>query len=467
MKLGRFIPRAVQVLAALAVSYELGIQVAHGRGDRLLQVAAIVAFVYIALKRPVLMVAGALFLEALSGVAATAPALAWMSFQAGGGVRVVDVFYLAMLLAVVVSTSAEKLRFARLRPLMGEVVLFLGVMLFEVARNFGGYGLSALGEFRARYLLIAIVPYVLVFIDSAQLTRRTVKWLVALFVYLPLLTSPAVYVIAHGGIGGRFLPASIVLGMVLGTALLLEGVNGGSLKLAKPLVYATVLGVLVIVLVNGHRSVWLAAFVMGAVMLLLGRLRFERLLPMVVVLVLLTAIVFASGWKAAFSTYEFVVNKSEGIMNPLEDGTGQWRYYVWKANLGIFYKQPIAGEGFGAYWSVYVPELGGVVPVAPHNLYVQTLVKSGVIGLAAWLLLIARWFLVLARARNEGDDADRGMVTIGIASIFALLIYNMAYPLDVYAITVVSLAMAVVANERATASVSASTPAPSLQGVAE
>ena len=46
------------------------------------------------------------------------------------------------------------------------------------------------------------------------------------------------------------------------------------------------------------------------------------------------------------------------------------------------------GEGFGGYWKIYIPELGQELDVSPHSLYVQTLVKTGVIGLGLYLVLV-------------------------------------------------------------------------------
>ena len=52
---------------------------------------------------------------------------------------------------------------------LSTLILLFGIwLLFEILRNFGGYGLSAPGEFRYRYLILILPLYITLFFPSAK-----------------------------------------------------------------------------------------------------------------------------------------------------------------------------------------------------------------------------------------------------------------------------------------------------------
>ena len=59
-----------------------------------------------------------------------------------------------------------------------------------------------------------------------------------------------------------------------------------------------------------------------------------------------------------------------------------------------FYDSPIIGEGFGGYWGL--SGMPGDLGVQPHNLYVQTLVKLGAVGMVLYLIIIVKIFVNLS-----------------------------------------------------------------------
>ena len=68
-----------------------------------------------------------------------------------------------------------------------------------------------------------------------------------------------------------------------------------------------------------------------------------------------------------------------------------WRLVQWKEQMTKFYDSPIIGEGFGSYWGFSGNP--GDLGVQPHNLYVQTLVKLGTVGMLLYLIIIVKIFV--------------------------------------------------------------------------
>ncbi|HTY44394.1 MAG TPA: O-antigen ligase family protein [Patescibacteria group bacterium] len=92
------------------------------------------------------------------------------------------------------------------------------------------------------------------------------------------------------------------------------------------------------------------------------------------------------------------------------------RWHYWKDTLPIIQKSPVTGVGLGNFdlekWSHYA-----------HNSYLQVWAETGVIGIAAFLYLIALVLRVSLRALKDASDASYGAALI--AAHTAFLIHNL------------------------------------------
>jgi hypothetical protein len=138
----------------------------------------------------------------------------------------------------------------------------------------------------------------------------------------------------------------------------------------------------------------------------------------------------------------------------------------------MFQGKPILGVGPGAYTDL-VPRFAGVVATAvleptdaPHNLYLQLAAESGVVGLAAWLLMfggfaaLACWATIrfgrTAGPLNAGRPLAAGVLAGLVGWAFASVFLHLAYfrtPGIVFA-----LAVAVAVEARAVPASSMSIP---------
>jgi len=419
--------------------------------DLLPLVAAGLAFallVWLTLARP--WVTFVLYL--VTGPAAQIPHMtAWgerVEYFAVAGVRPAD----AVLVVLGAAAAVRLLGAALLRrwpwpaTLSAATLSLVAWLLYSVLRNLDRYGLSAAGEFRFLYLVLAAPVAAAVLLERPEDRRRVTKALLILTV--PVLTAalPVLAVLTDWrvGTGYRLLPSGLSLALGLGWATL--ALASRAFGVPRWAVVATAAPTAFVVLVDSHRSVWLAltvAAVCAALLAGMGRLARSRwTLPVTAVLTLVLVAVVAGGAPLL----PFLAERSRAFTDPSRDPTANWRQHQWRAALGEWSERPWRGEGFGGYWRGLA--MRGGADVVPHNLYVQTLTKTGAVGLAALVVTVASALAALAgMARQAAGDIppphlDGALALAGFLALVAALGYGVAYYLEPVTLLLVGLGVA-------------------------
>jgi hypothetical protein len=116
------------------------------------------------------------------------------------------------------------------------------------------------------------------------------------------------------------------------------------------------------------------------------------------------------------------------------------RQYVWRVALSEYRAHPVVGGGAGTYatyWLEHRPEPQYVVNA--HSLYLETLAELGVVGLAAFVLLLAPALVGAVRARANP------LIPAALGAYVAFLLHAAVdWDWQVPAVTVVALMAAVV-----------------------
>jgi O-antigen ligase len=171
--------------------------------------------------------------------------------------------------------------------------------------------------------------------------------------------------------------------------------------------------------------------------------RFWRWGPLLL-LVVLVAMLAVSAW--GMDPFAYIAERGRAYVEPSADPTSSGRLTHWKYELIEARRSLLAGQGFGGYFSVYIPEYGYKINVAPHNFYVFTLVKQGLIGLllyAACALAVA--VLLWRRMRSCAESlpsVSRFLVMFGFAALLVASAYYMVYARDWYTMLWVGLGLA-------------------------
>ena len=199
---------------------------------------------------------------------------------------------------------------------------------------------------------------------------------------------------------------------------------------------ALVLPLLFVLGLSGSRSVWLylfAAFAFALRLRLAGDDPRARQLfvwsGLFIILHYLLQVGAGLGWFAppqreAVTSLERLFSGAASVSD---------RVGLWRAALAITAEHPVTGVGWGAFAGEYFRYLAASGGLAPpglynnvHNLPLQLLAETGVIG-AALLLVPAGWGLLLA-LRARPDSAHWWLwATLGVFAIHSLLEYPFWY----------------------------------------
>lgn len=366
------------------------------------------------------------------------------------GVRPVDALLVAMLAAATYRAVGLALGRGQRFPtvLRWTAILLAAWIVLEIARNVATYGSSAAGEFRYRYLVLALPAYVALSFNRPEERRRLLEVVILSAAVLTLGLVPLIGILKGWGLGpeSRFLPSAASLGLVLGWFALSLAVRSGVFRLSMTLVWVLALPLAGLVLVDGHRSVWLVTLAILLSLVLTREVGSVLTSGWVIPGTAVVGLIIVSVLLAGATPAPHLAARAKAFTDPNMDATASWRQTQWQAQIRVWRQSPLEGQGFGGYWSAGTAY--GSSDVSPHNLYVQTLVKLGGVGLALLLAVAAAIAAVLTRELAElrrlgrRDELDYVLVLMGLVGLAAVLVYGVSYALDYYALLFVGLGLA-------------------------
>jgi O-antigen ligase len=181
-------------------------------------------------------------------------------------------------------------------------------------------------------------------------------------------------------------------------------------------------------ILSGTRGSWVATI--GAVVLVyLPRLRPRQYLIIIVSVVLGLAVALQVPVIAEFVSYRAGSAVSSG---------GEGRITIWLVSWNMFLQHPLGGIGWQMSERImslqdfdntrqnltWAADYGRFQPRTTHNIYLQTLVELGVIG----LLLLAAWFIPLVTAPVHRDAELRDLWLIALAIFMAMVVGGLTNP---------------------------------------
>ena len=380
--------------------------------------------------------------------------------QPFAGLQLSDIVLLGMLAATCLIVlrgllaSDRSHRAPRIPPMVwlpfGLFVCWLGI---EVARNVGRFGISAPGEFRFEYLGLAVVPYLCVVARDTSTQRRLILVLLIGTLFVPLALVPVIGSIKGWYVGpnSRFFPADVSLGIFYGAGALVLAKARRAVAAPTWLVALTVCLAGVFVFVDANRSVWMAgaaAVVVAALLRAFPRrsLRWDGVAvaaavcaSLAVSWVALAALPIpapgvTSTSPAHSNPLAYVQTRGLAYVDPSADADSSWRLALWHSAFRQIRAVPVVGVGFGGYWRFPMPHSinnGSPVTVAPHDVYIQTWLKTGGIGLVLYLATVAGVLAYLFRAwirtRLKGEPTSTLLLIIGVTVLISSSLYMVVY----------------------------------------
>ena len=315
------------------------------------------------------------------------------------------------------------------------------------------FGTSAGVEFREYYYFWSGTAYFMSFsgdIKFFELARKA--WIFAALVCVATAcfrwTADALGLemsLAWAAVGARtqFRVLNAAQTLMLGQALLMliYSYAVGRLRKQEGILIPIFLGV---VLVLQHRSVWISVFASVLVMILFDRSARTRLiggLGMLVVPlagILLTFMIMGGSNEAVTSV------ASSAAEIGASHGSFIWRINSWEELLREWlFSGPVQylfGQPFGSGFIRFIEGVEGATVEAPHNYYVQTLLRVGLTGMFA--LLLSYWIVVSDLLRNVADTKHEAWGYVLPLLLFSQLVYFIPYSANYSQCVLLGLALA-------------------------
>lgn len=358
----------------------------------------------------------------------------------GGGLHLgINLFYTDFALVLIGMAAGLRLVFAPDFPLRHWAWLaFCAVICLSFALGLASYGTAAGVNVRGYFYFMVTGLYGMSFPMDPRRVRFTLNVLVTVALTLLMLTAyrwvvyytPITALLPEGGVYNvdgaiRVIKSNeaLVLAQVLIGGLFFAAAARG-LHVAKwlsPLLLGTVIAL-------QHRSVWLAMLVGGLTRFLVVRTKQSSTVSQ---LLLVAAIVGVTSIPLVFS------DKLSGLTQQVQHSaeralqgrdTTHERFGNWKALIELWYqggvKSIVIGQSFGADSSRYVEDEKGQarkITYYAHNLYVQTLYNTGLVGLTAMLVAFAYVLRGLYRLNRDGVGGTETQI------LLVLMVMQMAY----------------------------------------
>ena len=357
-----------------------------------------------------------------------------LAFKLGITVFPQDLLFIPMAMVALL----RLLRPGGLRRVLWPMWVLTGVMALSFLIGLAKHGTVSGVEFRSDFYFMVGLFYFSSFEWTSGQVSRVLKWLVPLgmigmFIAWVRWTSDATGldwvrpVWREPGAPLRVMDAQQTL--FLGTVLVLlvyAMAAGGSLN--RWLFLVPMLGMTILVL--QHRSVWVAAFLPAMMASVIVRQNQGKLASRLAVMGAIGALVLGpllvSGKLSGVTSS---VSESAVRATSTTSGTFVGRIEGWDALLKKWAASgPRAWAIGNPYGSGYERKQGAdgrEVHFAPHNYYVQLLLRTGVIGLLGFLAL--QWYLLRGAIRlgAEPHEALTGYAMIGL--LVSSLLYYIPY----------------------------------------
>jgi len=353
-----------------------------------------------------------------------------------GALRLGITVYPADLLFVLLAASAiiRYLTVRRIRDLPKIWLVFIALLLANAIYGLVKFKTAAGVEFRPYFYFLVAVSYFASFADTARGRSAVVNnWLLlslgiaVLAIYrwsmMGLGLEEYAYLDTTGGVSGRVINSSEALILTGALVMLAYGLLGGIVSKAwlwlLPLVFIVIVG-------SQQRTVWVCTLFAIGLIFLLERGRSGRFAAVLFVLVSLLAVAGLLGGGHLEQATQTVAGAAAGGLNTTGGTFVGGRVESWKELLRDYsHSGPISmlvGKPFGSGFARVVQ--GQELTYAPHNHYIEILLRAGAIGLC---LYVAIYGLVMTTLIRERESKQLGYTRMLWVLLAVQLIFSITY----------------------------------------
>jgi hypothetical protein len=307
-----------------------------------------------------------------------------------------DPAYFFTIIYLIITAVIHPQKFSRVLRESPILSLFLVIIAVSTIMYTPLYGKMAIGEARKSFFY-----FLFPLLTTLSIKKfRDLRWLIyTLFIvalcasmlgYLRFITDQSIRraIPAQGALILLFAVFSIFVAHMNGIVIMNRTVDVILLGLFLP-----------VIILTQHRTVFL-----GGTFGLLLMFYLHRKKMLFLTKALLVSIAFLTVLRVVFinnPAFEHsLMGALGGLIEPRSDETGSWRMEGWRQQLnGLSAKEFLFGQGLGSYYHWF--SRGVKVTVVPHNVYVQIVLKFGLLGLVGYGLLVLSFFRKTFAVRNK------------------------------------------------------------------
>ena len=379
----------------------------------------------------------------------------------------INLFYADIALGMIALIAGLRLVFASDFPKKnGAWLLFCALICVSLLTGLISYGSTAGVQARPYFYFMVTGLYAMSFAMTNERLRfvfnalagtaclliclAIYRWVVYYTPISSLLPAGGVYNV-DGPIRVIYSNQALVIAQVLVAGFFFAAASRGFTvaRLLSPVLLGTTL-------VLQHRSVWLAALIGVLVRLLLGRSRSGSPFGQLVIvagIVAATTVPLVFTEKLSGVTQQIGASTSSALEG---EGSAGERLRSWNEIVKNWYgagvRSIVIGQSFGTDNSRYVTDSRGAmrkINYMAHNLFVQTLFNTGLLGLLAFFATtsyLIRGLYRICRDGHGGTEAEVLLVLIAMQ-----LAYYVPYGTDYLQSSLFGIALAYVAGNKASA----------------
>jgi len=358
------------------------------------------------------------------------------------GFKARDLLLFTIIIAILIRLIFNKDLRTTLKPILFPTILFTLWSLFSIIKNIPAYQQSTVHEFSEKYLFIFAMFYIIVFFDRSDL-KKLFKIFTVFPIFLVFIGAIFNGVTTGWDIGPahRYLHSSINLLLIESLSILLI-VNKYFFFKSKIISNFSIIFIVIMSIIDGHRSVWLCAASIIFFFLFLGEIKIKFQHAIIFLLIAFSLINIFATKKYDITTY--FSERSTAFIDYKSDENSNWRMEAWIGAMELFNTNPITGQGFGGYWYDLYFSSGKKVGYFPHSLYFMTLVKMGIVGMLAFLFFsfrIGKYFMHGIKNLKNIDIQTYILRIIGSIGIINVFVYGLAYGLEYYSWLLIGLGL--------------------------
>jgi O-antigen ligase len=120
-----------------------------------------------------------------------------------------------------------------------------------------------------------------------------------------------------------------------------------------------------------------------------------------------------------------------GALNPSTDQTGRWRIAIQLVALEQAFETFWLGQGYGSYFNLVVPERyqNILYEISPHNQFLVTFLKSGIIGVLLLVSLLGSYIYKSLKCVDKIPDNahEKLFILLLLVIVSSQIFYGMTY----------------------------------------